>query len=124
MVKASQSAVTQMGRSAACGDRMAEAGCESGIHACVGVRAARGVSGMATLGSSGMSTLGWCEAGPWVGDDEGGPRRRQDSKRSHRLAMASTWEMHIGGGASLRVPAMTCRPWTILSSAEGDGIEW
>jgi hypothetical protein len=78
-----------MGRSLACGDQMAEAGCEGGIHAGMGVRATCGVSGMATLGSSGLSTLGWHGARPSVGNKEGGLRKRQDSKRSHRLAMSS-----------------------------------
>jgi hypothetical protein len=103
---------------------MAEAGHEGGLNAGMGVQADHGISGMATLGSSGMSTLGWHGAGMWVGDKEGGPSRRQDSKRSRRLAMASTWEVHVDGGASMRAPDMTCRPWMILSSAEGDRIVW
>jgi hypothetical protein len=101
---------------------MAEAGREGGIHAGVGVRDARGIPGMATFRSSGMSTLGWFGARTWVGDKKEGQRRHQDSKRSCRLAMSSTWEMHVGRGASLRAPVMTCRPWTILSSAERDRI--
>jgi hypothetical protein len=122
LVKASQHGVTWIGRISVRGDWMAEAGCEGGIHAGVGVRATHGVSEMTTHGSSGVSTLGWHGAGPWVGDEEGGPRRRQDSKRSCRLAMASTWEMHVGRGASLRAPAMTSRLWMIMSSAERDEI--
>jgi hypothetical protein len=113
-----------MGRSLTCGDRMAEAVHEGSINAGVGVRAVRSISGMATLGSSGMSTLGWHGAGPRMGNKEGGPRSHKDLKRSCRLAMVSTWEMHVGGGASLRVPDMTCRLWMILYSVEGDGIVW
>ena len=84
--------------------------------------ASRGVDGMATLGGSGTSTLGRPGAGMQVNPVVGGPRRHHDSKRSCRLAMASTWEMHVGGGASLRAPDMTCRPWMILSSGMGKGM--
>ncbi len=122
LVNASQHGVTWMGWSLAHSGQMVEAGREGGIHIGVGVRATCGISGMATLVSSGMSTLGWLGAGPGVGHKEHGPRRCQDSNRSCRLSMASTWEMHVGGGASLRVLVMTCRLWMILSSAEGDGI--
>jgi hypothetical protein len=80
--------------------------------------------GCPTLGGSRMSTLGQPRAGMRVGPVVGGARRRHDSKKSHKLAMASTWEMHVGGGASLGVPDMACRPWIILSSAKGDRIVW
>ncbi len=102
--------------------RIVEAGHKGGIHTGVGESTACGITGMIFIGSSDMSTLGWLGAGMWVRDKEGGPRRLQDSKRLCRLAMVSTWEMHVGRGASLKAPDMTCRPWMILSSAEGDGI--
>jgi hypothetical protein len=110
-----------MGWSSGHSGQMAEAGCEGGIHAGVGVSAASGFTGIATLGSFGVSTFGRLGAGMRVSDKEGGPRRCQESNSSCRLAMASTWEMHIGGGGFLRAPDMTCRPWMILSSAEGEG---
>jgi hypothetical protein len=112
-----------MGWSSAHGRRMVEAGHEGGIHKGVGVSAACGITGMANLGSSG-SILGQLGAGMWVGGKERGPRRHQDSKRSRRLAMVSTWEMYVDRGAALRAPDTTCRPWTILYSAEGDRIVW
>jgi hypothetical protein len=57
-----------------------------------------GVDGMATLEGSGTSTLGQPGAGRLVGPVLGGPRRRHNSKRSCRLAKASIWEIHVGGG--------------------------
>jgi hypothetical protein len=53
-----------------------------------------------------------------VGD---GIKRRHDSKISLRLVMASSWEIDVGSGESLRVPEMTWRPWIILSLGEGEG---
>ncbi len=83
-----------------------------------------GDEGVATLGGSWMGTLGRPGDRMWAWSVDGGPRRRHDSNRSHRLAMASTWEMDAGGGASLRVPDMTWRPWMILSSGVGAGMVW
>jgi len=80
-------------------------------------------TGVATLGSSGgVSTLGRPGVGIRLRASDGGARRRHESKRSRRLAMASTCEMDVGGGASLRAPDMTCRLWMILSSGVGDGM--
>ncbi len=78
--------------------------------------AALGEKGVATLGSSWKATLGCLGARKWPWFVGGGPRLRHDSNRSRRLAIASTWEMLVGGGASLRVLDMTWRPWMILSS--------
>ncbi len=53
-----------------------------------------------------------------VGD---GIKRRQDLKISRRLVMASSWEIVVGSGESLRALEITWRPWIILSSGEGNG---
>ncbi len=66
-----------------------------------------GEEGEAILGGSWMDTLGHPggRMQPWP--DEGGPIRCHDLDRSHRLAMASTWEMDVGGGALLRALDIT-----------------
>jgi hypothetical protein len=71
---------------------------------------------VATLGGSGLFTLGRPGACTQVALRWGGARRRHESKRSQRLAMASSWEMHVGGDAPEIAPAATCSPWMILSS--------
>jgi hypothetical protein len=98
-----------------------EASCGGGIQAGAGVAATVGERGVAILGSL-LATLGHLGARTWPGDVGGGPSLHHDSNRSHRLTMASIWEMVVGGGASLRVPNMTWRPWLILSSGEGEGM--
>jgi hypothetical protein len=105
-----------------CGGQRAKAGHEGGIHAGVGVGASHGVVGVTTLGGSGMSTLGRPGVGMQMGPVLGGPRRCHNSKRSLRLVMASTWEIHVEGGAFVRALNMTCRQWIILSHVEGDRI--
>ena len=63
--------------------------------------------GEATLGGSWMDTLGRLgdRMQPWP--DEGRPRRHHNSYRSRRLAMASTWEMDVGGDALVRALDIT-----------------
>ena len=80
------------------------------------------VRGATLGGSTGVSTLGRLGEGMWVWARDGGARRRHESKRLHRFAMASSCVMHVGGGASLRAPAMPWRPWMILSSGVGEGM--
>jgi hypothetical protein len=66
-----------------------------------------GSKGVATLGSSWLGTLGRPGDGMRAWLVSYGPRSCHDSKRSRRLAMASTWVMVVGGGASLRAPDIT-----------------
>ena len=103
---------TGNGRGDGTGRRMAEAGG-------MGVQADDGV---ATLGSALSGTLGHAGEGMRARMLGGGLRRRHDSKRSRRLAMASCWVMVVGSGASLRELAMVWRPWMILSSGDGEGM--
>jgi hypothetical protein len=65
-----------------------------------------GSKGVATLGSFWLGTLGRPGDGMQAWLVGCGPRSRHDSKRSCRLAMASTWVMVLGGGASLNLKAM------------------
>ncbi len=98
---------------------MAEAGGRD--LASAGENACEGATGVATLGRAWSGTLGMPGTGMrdcFVGD---GIKRRQDSKISRRLVMASNWEIVVGGGESLRALEMTWRLWIILSSGEGDG---
>ena len=86
---------------------MAEARIGGGVQAGAGKRKLEGGEGLATLGGSRLSTLG-CPGDrmqAWLGGS--GSRRRHTSKRSHRLAMASTWVMVEGSGASLRALDIT-----------------
>ena len=66
-----------------------------------------GSKGVATLGSSWLGTLGrpGDKMQAWLVGY--GPRSHHDSKRSRRLAMALTWVMVVGGGASLRALNIT-----------------
>lgn len=103
---------------------MAEAGAEGGDLAGAGEKVREDAAGVATLGSSWAGTLGRPGAGLRDGLLGGGLRRRHESRRSRRLVMASSWVMVVGSGVSLSAPEMTWRPWIILSSGEGDGMEW
>ncbi len=96
-------------------------GLQVGLGARVGVLA--GGKGKTTLGSAGVSTLGYARAGRQVGRRDRGKRRHHDSKMSWRLAIASSWEKLVGGGAPWRAPAMPCKPWMIQSSVEGAKTE-
>jgi hypothetical protein len=98
-----------------------QAGHGGDVQEGAGVAATVGERGVATLGSS-MATLGHPGDRTWPWFVGGGPRLCHDSNRSRRLAMASIWEMLVGGRASLRVPDMMWRPWMILSSREGEGM--
>jgi hypothetical protein len=93
-----------------------------GIHAFAEEVPAVGDEGVATLGGSWMGTLRRPGNGMRTWSVDGGPRRHHDLSRSHRLTMASTWEIDVGGGASLRAPDMTWRLWIILSSGMGAGM--
>ena len=66
-----------------------------------------GEEGEATLGGSWMDTLGHPGDRMWPWPDEGRPRRCHDLNRSHKLAMALTWVMDVGGSALVRAPDIT-----------------
>ena len=74
------------------------------------------------LGAMWLCTLGSPWDGPADGRRFGGTKRRHDSKICQRLAMFSTWEMLVGGGAPVSAPATCCNPWMILSSKVRAGI--
>jgi hypothetical protein len=86
---------------------MVEARTGGGVQAGAGERMLEGSEGLATLGGSRLGVLGrpGDRMQAWLGG--GGPRRRHALKRSPRSAMASTWVMVEGGGASLRALDMT-----------------
>ena len=88
----------------------------------VGEREGEAGRDIALLGAMWLCTLGSPWDGPEDGRRFGGAKRRHDSKISQRLAMASTWEMLVGGVAPVSAPATCCRPWMILSSGVGAGI--
>jgi hypothetical protein len=71
------------------------------------------------FGGSCVGTLGRPGVGVHVGWEAGGAHRRQDLQMSQRLAMASTWEILVGGAAPVGAPASTWRPWMIQSSVDG-----
>ncbi len=95
------------------GDRNVEPdGLGGGLHdglATIG-RAGVGSEGNTTLGGSCVGTLGRPGIRIQGGWKEGGASSRHDSKMSCRLAMASTWEMLVGGAAPVIAPATTRRP--------------
>jgi len=66
-----------------------------------------GGEGDTTLGGSCVGTLGQPGIGIQGGWKEGGASSCHDSKMSHRLVMASTWEMLVGGAAPVSAPATT-----------------
>ena len=66
-----------------------------------------GGEGDTTLGGSCVDTLGRPGIGIRGGRKDGGASSRHDSNMSRRLAMASTWEMLVGGAAPVRAPATT-----------------
>ncbi len=66
-----------------------------------------GGEGDTTLGGSCVGTLGCPGIGGWGGRKDGGASSRHDSNMSRRLAMASTWEMLVGGAVPVRAPATT-----------------
>jgi hypothetical protein len=95
-----------------------------GVLVGAGVQEGEGVAGRGTapLGAMWLCTLRSPWDGPADGRRFGGAKRHHDSKISQRLAMASTWEMLVGGGAPVSAPATCCNPWVILSSEVGAGI--
>jgi hypothetical protein len=78
---------------------------ETGNHVQPGV----GGNGEHTLGGSWGSTLGRPDSEERVGRKAGGAVRRHDSKIPQRLAIASTWEILVGGAAPASAHATTCR---------------
>ncbi len=76
---------------------MAEARTGGGVQAGAGERMLDGSKGLANLGGSRLGTLGHPgdRMRAWLGGV--GARRCHASKRSCRLAMASTWVMVEGG---------------------------
>ena len=66
-----------------------------------------GGEGDTTLGGSCVGTLGCPGIRIRGGQKDGGASSRYDSNMSQRLAMASTWEMLVGGATPVRAPATT-----------------
>ncbi len=66
-----------------------------------------GGEGDTTLGGSCVGTLGRPGIGRRGDWKDGGTSSRHDSNTLRRLAMASTWEMLMGGDAPVRAPAST-----------------
>jgi hypothetical protein len=92
------------------GDDIVEAaGMGGGLQVETGDRGQRGVGGASkhTLGGSWGGTLGWAGSGERVGRKAGGAVRRHDSKISRRLAIASTWEILVGGATPTSAPVTT-----------------
>ncbi len=92
------------------GDDISEAdGMGGGLQAETGNRGRPGVgaAGKHTLGGSWGGTLGRPGSGEYVGRKAGGMVRCHDSKISQRLAIASTWEILVGGAAPASAPATT-----------------
>ncbi len=66
-----------------------------------------GGEGDTTRGGSYVGTLGCPGIGIRGGQKDGGANSLHDSNTSPRLAMASTWEILVGGAAPVRAPATT-----------------
>ncbi len=66
-----------------------------------------GGEGDTTLGGSCVGTLGCPGIGIRGGRKDGGASSCHNLNMSRRLAMASTWEMLVGGAAPVRAPATT-----------------
>ncbi len=104
-----------------CG-RSTDAGGGGGNQAGKGLAPTLGVQTTGVGGSSGAATLGQPSARPRLFPTGRRPRRRHNSKRSLRLVKALSWEMVVGGGVSVSASATACKPWAILSSANGAGM--
>jgi hypothetical protein len=100
----------------------ADAGGGGGNQVGKGLAPTIGVRTPGVGGSSGAATLRRPGARPRLFPARGRPRRCHDSKRSLRLVRASSWEMVVGGGVSVSALVMACKPWAILSSANGAGM--
>jgi hypothetical protein len=85
------------------------AGMGGGLQEETGNRVQPGVGGNGkhTLGGSWGGMLGWPGRGECMGRKASGTVRHHDSKISQRLAIASTWEILVGGAAPARAPATT-----------------
>ncbi len=66
-----------------------------------------GCNGELTLGGSWGGTLGQAGSGEHVGRKAGGACRHHNLKMSQRLAIASAWEILVGGAAPARALATT-----------------
>jgi hypothetical protein len=92
------------------GDDIIEAaGMGGGLQAETGNQGRPGVGSASkhTLGGSWGGTLGWAGSGKCVGGQAGVTVKRQDSKISQRLAIASTREILVGGATPASAPATT-----------------
>ncbi len=92
------------------GDAIVEAaGMGGGLQPETSNQGRPGVGGTSkhTLGGSWGGMLGRAGSGEHVGRKAGGVVRRQDSKISLRLAIASTREILVGGAAPASAPATT-----------------
>ncbi len=89
--------------------RVEPAGLGSGLQSGLAevVQGGVGGEGDTTLGGSCVGTLGCPGIEGRGGRNDGGASSRHDSNMSHRLAMASIWEMLVGGAAPVRAPATT-----------------
>jgi len=110
LVKSRRRGVAWKGAWTGKGDRKVEPdGLGSGLQDGLETIGRAGVSGEGntTLGGSCVGTLGRPGIGIRGGWKEGGVSSHHDSKMSQRLAMASTWEMLVGGDAPVSAPATT-----------------
>ncbi len=115
--------VTGSGRDGRSGDWRVELGGIAGVLSGGGDTGDEAtLGGVFTLGGVLSVTLGGAGGGrrDWV--VVGGGRRRHASKSSRSWETASSWEMEVGSGVSLRAPAIEWRPWMILSSDVGVGM--
>ncbi len=109
-MKSSRWGVAQNGGRTGVGNRCVEpAGLGGGLQSGPAEVMLGGVQGEGdtTLGGSCVGTLGRPGIGIWGGRKDGGASSCHDSNMSHRLAMASTWEMRVGGATPVRAPATT-----------------
>ncbi len=110
LVKSSRQGVAWNGGRTGVGNRCVEpAGLGGRLQAGLAELGWAGVGGdgNTTFGGSCVGTLGRPGIGHQGGQREGGASRRHDSKMSHRLVMALTWEMFVEDGIPVRAPANT-----------------
>ena len=109
-MKSSRRGVAWNGGQTGVGNRCVEpAGLGGGLQSGLAevVLGSVGGEGDTTLGGSCVGTLGCPGIRIRGGQKDGGASSRYDSNMSQRLAMASTWEMLVGGAAPVRAPATT-----------------
>jgi hypothetical protein len=90
-------------------DSVEAAGMGGGLQEATDNRVQPGVGGNGkhTLGGSWGGTIGWPGSGERMGRKASDAVRCHDSKMSQRLAIASTWEILVGGVAPASAPATT-----------------